>query len=101
MIIEQGVKIASGSVSITEDFKENEIIVVSHINDIEEIYLVKKIVNGAAKLHPISLNVLRKNMIPKLENPDLYYDLICECYELDTAIKIAKMLNEDLKRGDV
>lgn len=97
MRIEQGVKVAIASASIKEDFVEGEIVVIENITDIDDLYMVKKIINGAATFHPMAFNILKKNMIPKLKNPDLYYDIICECYELD----IAKLLNEDLKRGDV
>ncbi len=32
---------------------------------------------------------------------DISYNTICRCFNLEYAIKIAKTLNEDLKRGDV
>ncbi|AWM79679.1 hypothetical protein DKL61_04560 [Gammaproteobacteria bacterium ESL0073] len=103
MRIEQGVKVFRTNNSQYEDLQENEIVVIEGYDDKydNEFFQLREVKNGVGIFSPVSLKTLRMGMYPGLKNTELYYDIICDCYELDTAIKIAKKLNEDLKRGDV
>lgn len=103
MRIEQEVKVFKPVNSEYEDLQEGEIVIVEGIEDHyeNEFFQVREVKNGAGIISRENLKTLRMGMLPRLKNTELYYDVICDCYELDTTIKIAKKLNEDFKRGDV